>query len=372
MDKRVVIMKNYYNQWRMGIVIAIATVHGVTFSARSPFRPCDPTIPVIHVSDSKKSKPCTLRDSHLEEYAIFKLYDDTYFNQHLLPTTIQYRLSGETTTGSELSNLIEETLKEVAEKRKEFTHCSILQDRDFNRRKRCGLIVLKFNKHPFVIKLFLETAESFADPQCKGFIPSCLFYMGGGVTRHTSGFTRIKNAEYIRNIVAETPAWKDHIEIPRKWFWIPKNPEWLEITGHNIGGKQTLTTRIPAIYAIIADAIETERSFALSNYDDRSTALELCQLFHVAIDPHITNFMIDAQTKKIAIIDTEHFPTIVGLKTPYTFNGYTSWYMNLTAKCFQDMLTRSKGTRVSIQLEGDPPAYKHLLSLNQSTHVPCA
>ena len=78
--------------------------------------------------------------------------------------------------------------------------------------------------------------------------------------------------------------------------------------------------------------------------------MELCNYLDLWIDPHIDNFMPEKGTDKIVIVDTEHFPSFVGLKEPVTFSGYLSWYTYLATKCLKSMFFRTKKERRQAQL----------------------
>ena len=70
----------------------------------------------------------------------------------------------------------------------------------------------------------------------------------------------------------------------------------------------------------------------------------------LAIDPHIDNFLVERGTKKLAIIDTEHFLTLVGFKKKVQFNGYLSWGTHLAMKCAKAIFFRSKKGRKHARL----------------------
>lgn len=330
--------KRYQLLWLL-CVLATNTLH-----SRSIHRPQDPHMPTINVSWAQEKKEYVLKNPHLEEYPLFKLFNYDEITQHLLPqSAITHRYNPHASTmGNELNSLIEQLLTEIKQKKKKYTHFDVLQKKGFNRRSGCGLLIAKFKEHPFVVKLFIETPKSFINPWAKGFEPIFFFYMGGGVNRHLSGFTRLKNLGYIRAQLAQNEQWQRIVDTPRKWFWLPQDPAWLTITGFHIGGKQEQRTRIPGIYAIVADAIEQERTFSSFNHHDMKTALELSTLLESHLDLHISNFMIEKNSQKIVIIDTEHFPTMVGLKEKWTPTSYISWFAGLIGKCAKDMLFCTK------------------------------
>lgn len=326
-------------------IFLIMVLSSIIGNARSIHRPYDPTIPAISVRWENSQEIYTMRDMHLQEYPFFQIFDADYFNKHLLPKSgkIPYRNEQQKSVASaKLNETSEYLLEEIRKKKKTYRDFIILQKKDFNRGKACGLLVLKFKEYPFVLKLFIETPQSFINPQCKGLEPIYFFYMGGGVNRHLSGFTRIKNLEYINKQLAADPYWSTHASTPKKWFWQPKNVPWFEITGRNIGSKEFNRTRIPSTYAIIADAIEAEHHFEYRDSEDRTTALKLCNFLGLYVDPNIRNFMIEKESNKLVIVDTEHFPTIVGIRSAEPIDNYLAWFGRLMGKCGKDMLFSTK------------------------------
>lgn len=318
-----------------------------TIMARSVHRPPETWLPTItsHWLDEQTS--FTLRDSHLEEYPFFDVFDQDLFTKNLLPkNAITFRNHPEATVDGEiLSTLIEKLLTEVMLGKKHFTDFIVLKNDDFNRHKRWGLIIAKFKKYPFVIKLSFETPEGITHPESHGFIPLFFFYMGGGVNRHLTGFTRVSHSHTVKKRLEMDPYWSEHVDVPRKWFWLPQNSRSLEICGTNIGGKNNLRTQIPGIYAVVADAIDAKYTFSLKKKEDRIEALKIANFLELQVDPHIDNFLVERETGKIVIIDTEHFPTVVGYKNIPHYDSYLSWYTGLISKCSQDMLFRTKKER---------------------------
>ena len=185
------------------------------------------------------TKTYRLAKYHLEEYSLFQLFDKDYFEKHLLPNTpVSYRYDQRKSVDPQiLSDLIQGLLDEIKQEKNSFTNFSILQAKDYNFKNGKGLLIVKFNDYPFVVKLFIETPDSFVSPFDKGIEPIFFFFMGGGINRHMSGFTRLKNREIILKHLAQSP-WSDQIDIPRKWNWLPTNHKWIEISGKNIGIKK--------------------------------------------------------------------------------------------------------------------------------------
>ncbi len=336
--------------------ITACSLHG-----RSPFRPQETWLPTITLKWTHEDKTYSVKNDHLEEYPYFKIFDKDYFYSHLISDAmINYRYEPEkTVVGTQLAQLVEHLLSEIYERKKSYTHFTVLQKKDFSRRKACGLVVLKFKDYPFVVKLFIETPQTFIKPSGRGIEPVFFYYMGGGVNRHLSGLTRLKNLDYINSRLAQSPEFSKTVSTPRKWFWLPQEPLWFSVKGENMGGVGTvLTSQIPSTYAIIADAIEAEHQFSIKEPEDREFALKLCNYMDLNVDPHITNFMVEKNTGKVVIVDTEHFLTMVGFKKKYSINSYFSWYMQMTEKCAKDMLFCTKSERKARQSEKFPFALR--------------
>lgn len=313
---------------------------------RSIYRPIDPHLPEIRVKWAGDSQEYILKKYHLEEYTLFKLFDLDFFMKHMLPDgPISFRTDPKKSISRDtLTSLIDELLVEIKHGQRNFTHFTILQSKDYNFKKCNGLLIVKFNDYPFVVKLFIEKPESFVSPFDKGFEPIFFFFMAGGVNRHLTGFTRIKNRYIIEQRIAQSP-WAPNVDIPRKWHWVPSGAQWIEITGKNISHIKERSIKFPGTYCIIADAIDAERNLSLLNRDDKKMAMELCNYLDVWIDPHMKNFMIEKGTGKFVIVDTEHFPTVVGLREKITFNSYTDWYLYLAGKCWRNAFMQTKWER---------------------------
>lgn len=321
----------------------------IWLSARSPWRPQDPLEPEIITRWVGDTKTYHLHDHYLELYPIFSKFDKKYFMNHLLPDgPITFRLNpSKSVKGECLKELIEEVLQDLNQEKKEFNHFKVLKKADYNFRLKSGLIILKFNEYPFVLKLLLKTPETFVK-QSEGLNPKFFFRMGGGINRHLSNFTRIKNLEEIRKKIDADACWSSRIDTPRKWFWLPENPRWIEVRSKNIGPRTEEVTELPAIYGIIADAIDGE-CFSLWNPDERKLALEFSHYVGNRVDSHVDNFMRERCTNKIVLVDTEHFPTMIGLKKPLRYKNYFSWYSQLSWKCVCDNFGRHKKLRRDLQ-----------------------
>lgn len=314
-------------------------------SSRTIYRPVDPLMPEITVRWEGDTNGYTLKKYHLE-YPLFELFDPHDFKKHLLPETpIASRYDEKLLIEPRvLQNLIENLLAEIKVGKKSFTDFTVLQSKDYNFKKGRGLLIAKFKEYPFVVKLFVETPDSFVSPFDKGMEPIFFFFMGGGVNRHLTGFTRIKNREIIKQRIAQSP-WAGQVDIPRKWHWVPSGTRWIEIEGKNIGNKEHQRVSFPGTYCIIADAIQAERNLSLLNEDDKKLALEICNYLNLWIDPHMKNFMFEKGSGKFVIVDTEHFPSAVGLRHKVSFDSYSTWYLHLAGKCWQDAFMQSKSQR---------------------------
>lgn len=319
---------------------------------RSIHRKSYETIPQIVVSWSDNPKiKVSLRNSHLEQYPLFELFDKKYFQEHLLPDeTIPTRYAHtKTVSGTILKNDLEFLLKEIKAKKRTYKDFITLTSKNFNRKKRVGMIILKYKHAPYIVKLSIETPASFINPYCKGLDNIWFFPMGGGINRHLAGLTRVKNRENVKKKLLANPEWADVIDVPRKWHWLPKESRSLTIQGYNIGTRNQQSIEIPNTYAIIADAIEVERELELNNMQDTDFALKVCNYLEHAIDAHINNFVVEKETGKIIIIDTEHFPSVIGIKKKIHINSYLDWYSFLIKQCGNAWFFRTKKERLAVQ-----------------------
>ena len=307
----------------------------VLMAERSIYRPVNPALPKIAIAYEGSDDWHELRSSYLEYRPLFKTFDSEYLAQHTLPEgRITYRNDPEHCVESaELEALIEEVVELVKKSRrikKSMGHFTVLKSCDFNPRTCAGLLVLRCKDHPFVVKLFMETPESFVQPFSKGFEPGCFFVIGGGASRYLTGFTRIKNAEFLREYLAKTPLWSGVVDAPRKWFLQPRNSRWMVMRGCQMDDSgEVHEIRLPSVYAVVCDLIKFDRRLSLRNRHERQFSIAFTQELNNRIDPNITNFVIEQDTGKIVIVDTEHFPTMVGLREPLSYKSYASWYAQL-------------------------------------------
>lgn len=293
---------------------------------RSLHRPKTIGLPYIVISQDSEPKKYIFRSSYLRPIPL-QIYDQDYFLKKQLPQTISSSKNSEIFfDGKKLGILVEELLVEInnlTAKPKNFKHFKVLKHVDFNHVLKTGLIILKFKDYPFVLKLFIENGKSISKLESKSFDQRGIFTMGGCL-RHFAGFSRIKNLEKIKNKL-DNSHWKNKVTLPRKWFWLPKNPDFLNIEIHNLL-EQTQTVTMPAIYAIICDEILLDKKRPTDE-----ECLNLTTFLEYYIDPHTVNFLLEKNTKNIAIIDTEHFPTMTGkFERIESCGNYFNWYWNLT------------------------------------------
>ena len=328
--------------------------------ARHPFRTHDPRSTNVTVC-SDGHVPCTLFSNRLRLYPLFAFRTQDV-RDHLIPhEPITYRLDpSRTIAGQELGKLVERVISEVTTKKKLIkkakatSDCTILRDRNFNYKTSHGLIILKCKNYPFVLKIFMESPASFFDFRSTGIEPPFFFYMGGGANRHLTGMTRIRNRNMIQETINSLARWKNHVEIPRKWYWLPEQPKELTLIGRNIGGHEEIKTTIPSLYAIIEDEIEIKKETTrISNRKKRKLIIELCNDLHIYLDPNPHNyaFIEDKKTKqfKIALVDTEHFPTMAGIETKVQFKDHVDWYTYLAQNYLWRLYGQTKKDLLQLQ-----------------------
>ena len=268
----------------------------------------------------------------------FTIFNKSFFYDHMLPDTkLRYRNNKNLTVlGSTLGAIAKTAVDEVLAGKKELSNFTYLKKSEFHKKTKTGTFILKFKDYPFVLKLFIESPHGIASPYTKGVVPFCIFLING-VSRHILGFTRIKNLEYVKNKIRKNSHWRKTIDTPQKWFWIPQNTLWLKIKAHNLEQPYKNIT-IPSVYGIVVEHIESETNLSILKSHHRKICFSLYNFLSGKIDPHMVNFIIEKQTRKIVIIDTEHLPTIVGMDSHKRANGYISWYAKLIFKIFKDQI----------------------------------
>jgi len=324
--------------------------------ARSPHRPSTADTPEISIFwEHDQARKFHIRDCHLEEHPIFSIDHQSFDQYRLPPDTISYQQDNQTKflDTTLINTLIEDLLIEIRQNQKVFSHFKIIKKKNFSFKKLCGLLILQFKDYPFVLKLFIETPRTFFDYYAKGLESICCFYMAGGANRHVNGLTRIKNRERLLQKAALFDQWRDTIEIPRKWFWAPKKQQWLILEGKNISGNAFRKTKIPGIYAIVADMVNTQQISQLPHKKQSQLVLQLSKDLDLFVDAHRDNFIFTNElvnrNPKIIILDTEHFPSMVGFKEPIEFNNYFEWFCQLIRKCFNDCYLHSRSSRLAAQ-----------------------
>lgn len=303
------------------------------YAGRNIYRYHRKEMPRITVWSSEDKTKFKLTDYNLRPIPLLHVFDKKHFEENLIPKEdISYRNSEQKISCAQINNLIENLLNEINKKNKEYTDFKILKGSGFVRHKKCGLLVLKFKNYPFVLKLFIEPPFSFVNPYDKGFEVTN-FFIAGGALRHTLGFTRIKTLNYVKQYVEQKPKWKDHIILPRKWFWLPEKPVWLHIKTHNLGHKKKNLITIPSTYGVIADELMKDSSKTTDYYE----LMKLSQNLEHRVDPHTKNFFIEKESGKIALIDTELFPVILGFNEKIKpHNNHVQWYLHLAGKYLKE------------------------------------
>lgn len=314
-------------------------------------------IPGISTRWVDDSTVYTLRHPNLELGPLFSHYNPHYLAHYTLPENlIEPRFPNtEPIVGAEIYRLLEDLVARLQENtRYLFTHPDfiVLKNKDYNPRTHSGLVILRFKRFPLVVKLFMETPSTFVAPFSKGFEPSIFFMMGGGINRYLSGYARIENASYILDQIRKDVRWSSCCDVPRKWIWQPRQQRFFVLQSHNLGSYDRVIT-LPAVYGIVCDAIESDESFKILNKKHRKRALEFAHYLGIRVDPHIDNFMIEKGTGKLVLVDTEHFPTMVGLRQSFEFNSYLEWYTKLSWKGFFDCFGRTKSERKRLQTADD-------------------
>lgn len=332
--------------------------------ARSVLRSVDKKVPSLTTQWSRiEGEKYTIIDSHIEEYPLFHLFNKAHFIRHMLPKK-GISLGKTTISHKTLSDLCENLLQEVYAKKRTFKDFTVLQRKNFSRKHKCGLLVVKFKEYPFVVKLFMENPKSIVNYWWKGFEPIFFWHMGHGAGRFFTGFPRIRNREEIVRRIQANPFKDIAIHIPRKWFWEPKNNPYIKITGNSIGGKVKIETEVPSVYAIIADAIDlSAETNTISSHQKHNLAMALCNHLGFIIDPHTTNYVFtkdpNLEKLQITIIDTEYCPAMVGLKKKRYFESHFEWYTYLVGKCIKDIFGKNKEERELAYLEKNEFIFKY-------------
>lgn len=116
-----------------------------------------------------------------------------------------------------------------------------------------------------------------------------------------------------------------------------------------MGLPHPLSMSIPSTYVMIADAIDPHYTFDMGQYDQRHLAITISEFLGLRVDPHINNFMRERHTDKILIIDTEHFPSMIGARHNFAITDYMTYYYRLTAQFLRRRLMLTKSQRIALQ-----------------------
>lgn len=332
------------------------------FLARSPHRLPDPDCPILIVKGQEDVIEYQASSSHFEK-RIFELFDRNFFFKNLFPESVSFE-NNEFLSKQIISAHLEKTLFEIAQGKKKFTHFYLIQKKNFNFRKKCGLLILKHKAYPIIVKIFMENPQSFIEPGWKGFEPNFIFFLSGGIGRQLAGFTRVKNRQHVAAVLAKNDYWGCRVTLPRKWFWLPRSTDWITITGKNINEKKSIETKIPAVYVVIADFIDTKEDERYAQIRNKEI-MNLCNFLDMYIDPHENNFIVthsESHGLHICIIDTEHFPSMVGLEEKISFKDHGEWFGFLAFKCLKDAYFRTKKDRKLAQKK----EYQFLMSTEEN------
>lgn len=375
-------MKNYaqyirrkiFLKKRLLFLLAIMQCSSILMG-RSVHRTPNPTIPYITVTasnqdyaeisvkvrskknkklkkqiSSEKIKTNKIQNKYLRLKTLKKPFENSNFKKHMLPNGyIKFRKTDASVHSDTLKEQNETLLQEILDGEKTFTHFTILKDCDFNYPSLSGLIILKYKDFPFVLKLFIEHPHTFVEPFNKGFHASGLFVLNGNM-RHLSGFTRIHNLEAAKKALSKDPEYRYYLDFPRKWYWIPDSQPYLTIDWHDQHHHHHETIKLPGIYGIVCDFIEADKKIQQQEIHTlRQISIDVGNYLHNILDSHVDNFVPEKNSNKIVIIDTEHFPTMVGLDKEMSSNGYIQWYIELGCKYIKTAFLRTKRERIKDQ-----------------------
>lgn len=350
-------MKNAHFQ-KSFLTILLVSCTFQSILSRNPRRPQDTTIPKIMVSSTDPEYAQTwaslksiydetkthysLQQRFLRFKPIKNGFNQKYFDEHLIPQEIiQFRNSSGSVSGATLSNLAQELLEQIKVGQRKFPNFSILKDKDFNYQTLSGLIIVKFNNYPFVLKLSIEHPHTMVQPFSKSIEATGIFVIGGNL-RHLSNFTRIPNLERIKIMLSYNPFYLHCLKFPRKWFWKPEKIHDLKIIWECNGQKETIF--LPSVYATISDFIETEPNQPQSDLNKLSMKIATDTGF--LIDPHSGNIVIEKGTHNYVLLDSEDFRMMVGLDRSMKAKKYICWYIELLCNSIQTMLFRTKDVRI--------------------------
>lgn len=335
-----------------------AILPGLQLHARNPRRPQDFTTPVIRVSstDPEYAKTwASLKSSFRPNKTEYKLksrylrlrpllgFNLDFFKKNYLPqSTIEFRNGNGSVSGAVLSQLANELLEEIKVGQTKFTRFSILKDKDFNYKTLSGLLIVKYNDYPFVLKISIEHPHTMIEPYTKNIEADGLFICGGTL-RHLSNFTRIQNLQRIRNILNYNPFYLKSLDYPRKWYWKPEQIHDLKVVWQC--NKQEKTIMLPSVYATISDFIITQEHQPQADLNRLS--MKVASDTGFLIDPHAGNIVIEQGSHRYVLLDTEDFRMMVGLDCSMRAKKYIGWYIELIGNSIQILAFRTKQQRLS-------------------------
>lgn len=300
--------------------------------AKKQLRPQHPEIITRRIGEKKRYQ---LKAWYITEN-LFQIFDKEHFQKNLLPEgDVLYRNNPQQSVASHVLNQeIEQAVEELRSGQKKPTNFTVLKEKEFCRQDFAGLIVLKSNNYPFVVKLFAENPQSFLQPEKKGFQHGCMSKMTGGLNRYLAGFARIKNMEFAKQLITRTEL-PMQLDFPRKWFWLPKDNRWFEVKGKHINGKE-LTMVLPEVYAVIADTISYDKKLSQMRKSYGHTIFKICKQLKFQIDPNMKNFKLERDTGKLVLIDTEPFLTVLGMQPGFYADNYFSMHIQMGMKAIHD------------------------------------
>lgn len=340
------------------VIALFYTIFMPTIEARNPRRAIDKTSPVIVVSStdpflektwaSRKSNYLSNKSSYFLRNNFLRLkpikhgFDQEFFDKNYLPNgMITFRNNTGIVSSEILSNYATELIEEIKVGQRYFTHFTILKDKDFNYDTLSGLIVLKYKDYPFVIKVSIEHPHTIVEPFSKSIQATGIFVVGGNL-RHLSNFTRITNLQRIKQMLSYNPFYLQCIDFPRKWYWKPKESYNLKIDW--VWNNTTETIFLPSIYATISDFIYTEKEQPQNELNKLS--MKVTRDVGFLIDPHEGNILIEKNTRKYVLLDTEDFRLMTGLNANMKATKYVGWYIELVNNALSSLYLRTKKERI--------------------------
>jgi len=202
-----------------------------------------------------------------------------------------------------------------------------IKDHEFDYVSGTGMLIVRLRDHPFVVKLFIASHDTLVRP----YSWESFFFMrmNGGISRHIAGLTRLTTNQSLQQFFKQHRTSYPDVTVPRIWSWIPSDTSKLTVQLEEHGA--TYHASLPSVYAFVYDHIRyTENAHA-----PQSLVFDMFQDTDNMFDPHQGNCVIDTQTHEHVILDTEHFPTIVGFEKPLYTRSYPYWYVTMALQCLQ-------------------------------------